>query len=156
MYLQASLRRRGLVNPALSVCSTVCLSVKSELRFSCEVQVVAGVFETAGARGEDRMEDRHILVCPQSVGLSDRSVTSPTLLAVFDGHRGASTAEFARRHFEEHLSCQAGTAPSAEALSAAFVEVDNRFREGNAVDAEGTSTLTSILKHMRLTLNCFA
>lgn len=102
------------------------------------------MFETAGARGEDRMEDRHLLVCPQSVesGIAvtspDTAVTGPTLLAVFDGHRGASAAEFARQHFEEQLSCQVGAATAAEALSAAFLEVDNRFREGNAIDAEGT------------------
>lgn len=125
-------------------------------------QVVAGVFETAGARGEDRMEDRHLLLCPQPLDQGATAtldahpgvpmpleqgaattlgthpgVPGPALLAVFDGHRGASAAEYARRHFEEHLSRQAGAATSSEALSAAFVEVDSRFREENAVDSEG-------------------
>ena len=30
------------------------------------MQITAGAFETAGARGEDRMEDRHIISSPMS------------------------------------------------------------------------------------------
>jgi hypothetical protein len=30
------------------------------------MQVSAGSFETAGLRGEDKMEDRHIICCPLS------------------------------------------------------------------------------------------
>ena len=52
-------------------------------------QVSAGVYETAGLRGEDHMEDRHVVV----EALGDDAATS--LLAVFDGHRGPDTAEFA-------------------------------------------------------------
>ncbi len=54
-------------------------------------QVSAGVYETAGLRGEDHMEDRHVIV----EALGDDAATS--LLAVFDGHRGPETAEFAVR-----------------------------------------------------------
>ena len=42
-----------------------------------------GSFATAGRRGEDRMEDRHVIKA-QFGGHPDAH-----LLAVFDGHRGA-------------------------------------------------------------------
>ncbi len=39
-------------------------ALKVAQRGICSKQVTAGVFETAGARGEDRMEDRHIISSP--------------------------------------------------------------------------------------------
>jgi len=44
--------------------------------------VTAGVYETAGRRGEDCMEDRHIV--GTGLGADGRGA----LLGVFDGHRG--------------------------------------------------------------------
>jgi len=47
-------------------------------------------FATAGRRGLDRMEDRHVVA--QELG-AHKNVH---LVGVFDGHRGAEAAEFAR------------------------------------------------------------
>ena len=96
-------------------------------------QVTAGAYETAGLRGEDSMEDRHLVV----TAAAGRSDAGSALLAVFDGHRGAQAAEYARRHFLEHLGAQ-GAAPTAEAaLRGAFVAMDEAFRRQHAHVTEG-------------------
>ena len=47
---------------------------------------------------------------------------------VFDGHRGPEAAEYAARHFEEHLRRQWAEAPTPEqALRRAFVSLDEAF-----------------------------
>ncbi len=85
-------------------------------------QVSTGVYETAGRRGEDCMEDRHILT---ELGGKGRGA----LLAVFDGHRGPQAAEYARQHFEaELLRHWRGAGSAAGALAAAFLSVDAAFR----------------------------
>eukprot|EP00884_Botryococcus_braunii_P020879 jgi/Botrbrau1/7475/Bobra.0095s0013.1 len=57
------------------------------------LQVTAGAFETAGARGADRMEDRHLIEVPLG------GLPASGLLGVFDGHRGPEAAEYAARYF---------------------------------------------------------
>lgn len=73
------------------------------------LQVTAGSFATAGRRGEDRMEDRHILVSP----VADAEPASH-LFAVFDGHRGAEAAHFAAAALEDRLR-DSWARPSGEA-----------------------------------------
>lgn len=51
-------------------------------------QVAVGSFEMAGRRGEDRMEDCHVVMSP-CPGASDTH-----LVGLFDGHRGKEAAEF--------------------------------------------------------------
>lgn len=47
---------------------------------------------------------------------------------VFDGHRGPEAAEYAARHFEEHLRRQwAQAATPEQALRCAFVSLDDTF-----------------------------
>ncbi len=60
--------------------------------------MTAGVFETAGLRGADRMEDRHVIIAD----LARQRVPS-ALLAVFDGHRGPETAQYAAEHLRAVL-----------------------------------------------------
>ena len=114
------------------------------MRLACvHAQITAAAFASAGLRGEDRMEDRHLLACPlpgSELGLGSGSGAGPAspseelggsacLLGVFDGHRGASAAEFAAEQLLEHLRVAWG-APSAEAaLKRAFVGLDTAFRE---------------------------
>lgn len=90
----------------------------------------AGVFSTCGARGADKMEDRHV-VCNGIEGIEGAH-----LLGVFDGHRGAECADFASRNIAAALAStwHAHDDPG-EALKEAFVAVDAAF-----VDAfEGAS-----------------
>ena len=60
-------------------------------------QLSAGAYEDAGMRGRDRMEDRHIVACPLA------GTAGATLLAVFDGHRGAEAAEFVAANLPRHV-----------------------------------------------------
>lgn len=103
------------------------------------LQVTAGAYETAGLRGEDSMEDRHLVVTAatgRSGGIPGSNAGS-ALLAVFDGHRGGQAAEYARQHFLEHLGAQ-GASPTAEAaLRGAFVAMDEAFRQQHAPVTEG-------------------
>ena len=63
-----------------------------------DAQVKAGSFETAGLRGADQMEDRHLLASP--LGPEEPEAH---LLGIFDGHRGAQTAEYAAASLPGHL-----------------------------------------------------
>ena len=63
---------------------------------------VAGVYATAGARGADKMEDRHV-VHRCLFGESDTHV-----VAVFDGHRGCEAAEFCAEHIVPALEARLG------------------------------------------------
>lgn len=56
-------------------------------------QVSAGVFETAGGRGADQMEDRHVMQVPLY------GLPASALLAIFDGHRGPQAAQYAADYF---------------------------------------------------------
>lgn len=86
------------------------------------LQVTAGSFATAGLRGEDRMEDRHVILeglacCP-----------SCHLLAVFDGHRGPQAAEYAAQHVMQQLQASMAVLGPAEACAESFVSLDRSFR----------------------------
>ena len=82
----------------------------------------AGVFSTCGARGADKMEDRHV-VCNAVEGIEGAH-----LIGVFDGHRGAECADFASRNIAAALTStwHAHDDPG-EALREAFVSVDAAF-----------------------------
>ena len=82
----------------------------------------AGVFSTCGARGADKMEDRHV-VCNALEGLRGAH-----LIGVFDGHRGAECADFASRNIAAALTStwHAHDDPG-EALKEAFTAVDAAF-----------------------------
>lgn len=113
------------------------------------VQVSAGAYATAGLRGEDAMEDRHIV----STGLAPDG--QGTLLAVFDGHRGPQAAEFAAEHFESTLLRHwAAAGSAAQALVAAFLDVDAAFRRCHAATGPqqwaGCTSLASLVWGGRL------
>ena len=82
----------------------------------------AGVFSTCGARGADKMEDRHV-VCNGVEGIEGAH-----LIGVFDGHRGAECADFAARNIAAALTStwHAHDDPG-EALREAFTSVDAAF-----------------------------
>jgi serine/threonine protein phosphatase PrpC len=106
------------------------------------MQVTAGAFATAGMRGEDAMEDRNIV----STGLG--SAQGCSLLAVFDGHRGPQAAEFASQHFESTLLQHwAGAGSAAQALTAAFLDVDAAFQQWHA-GAIGSHQLLGMLWYL--------
>ena len=82
----------------------------------------AGVFSTCGARGPDKMEDRHV------VARNVNDIPGAHLVGVFDGHRGAECAEFAHRNIEAALtSCWNKHDDPKEALREAFKSVDAAF-----------------------------
>jgi serine/threonine protein phosphatase PrpC/serine/threonine protein kinase len=84
----------------------------------------AGVFSTSGARGGDKMEDRHLLV--HDVG----GCEGAHLLCVFDGHRGFECAEFCRLHFLDiFLSVWGACETPEEALERTFELADGAFVE---------------------------
>lgn len=104
------------------------------------MQVTAAAFATAGLRGEDRMEDRHLLASPLPGSGSGPGAERPSeagppaggaahLLAVFDGHRGDAAAEFGAVHLAAHLRAAWGMPTARAALQAAFIELDAAFQE---------------------------
>lgn len=86
------------------------------------LQLTAGVFATAGLRGDDRMEDRHVI----REDLEGQAGCH--LLAVFDGHRGPQAAQYAAHHIPQVLQDQLATGTPAQALTNTFVSVDGSFR----------------------------
>jgi serine/threonine protein phosphatase PrpC len=87
--------------------------------------VSAAVLATAGARGVDKMEDRHLVLSPLP-----GAPPHAHLFVVFDGHRGAEAAEFAAASLARALAAAWG-APDAQpqaSLAKAFVAVDAAFR----------------------------
>ena len=86
------------------------------------LQLTAGAFATAGQRGEDRMEDRHVI----KDGLA--SCSNCHLLAVFDGHRGSEAAQYAAQHVVQQLQETMAVSDPAEALADTFVSLDRLFR----------------------------
>ncbi len=86
------------------------------------MQLTAGVFATAGLRGDDRMEDRHV------IREDLEGEAGCHLLAVFDGHRGPQAAQYAAHHIPQVLQDQLATITPAQALTNAFVSVDGSFR----------------------------
>lgn len=85
--------------------------------------MTAGSYETAGTRGVDKMEDRHIVAKHAGGGEG-----GPMLLGVFDGHRGHEAAEFMAEHLESQLGLAwASCSGPGEALRTAFLAVDSSF-----------------------------
>jgi serine/threonine protein phosphatase PrpC len=83
-----------------------------------------GSFATAGARGEDRMEDR-CTVIRSLFGLPHVS-----LAAVYDGHRGAACSDYLASSFERHVESQWSTSTSAgDLLKKALIDADVAFRQ---------------------------
>eukprot|EP00798_Chlamydomonas_sp_ICE-L_P019425 gene19425-26082_t len=81
----------------------------------------AGSYEAVGPR--ESMEDRHIIL-RDFCGRSDM-----LLMAVFDGHRGAQAAEFARINLPAILQqCCCVCHSPKEALTVAFQQVDAAYR----------------------------
>ena len=93
----------------------------------------AGVFSACGARGPDKMEDRHVLA--SDVG----GVRGAHLACVFDGHRGFECAEFCRRNFEKALvSLWHECATPEEALTRTFAALDEAFVDAFERTKRGT------------------
>ena len=86
------------------------------------LQLKAGVFATAGLRGDDRMEDRHV------IREELEGEAGCHLLAVFDGHRGPQAAQYAAHHMPQVVHDQLATGTPAQALTNTFVSVDASFR----------------------------
>mmetsp|Transcript_32323 Transcript_32323/g.62144 ORF Transcript_32323/g.62144 Transcript_32323/m.62144 type:complete len:655 (+) Transcript_32323:114-2078(+) len=89
-------------------------------RFPLKVRLAP--FATAGRRGADRMEDRHLVL--QNLG----GIQDAHLMAVFDGHRGASAAEYCADFLPHHLAEAWSSAPNmGAAMCAAFESADKAF-----------------------------
>ena len=96
--------------------------------WNAQANVKAGAYETAGTRGADKMEDRHLVV-PSAAGLDGE----PLLLGVFDGHRGAEAAEFVAGSLEAALGAAWKEASGpGDALRRAFLAVDSEFVQEQA------------------------
>jgi len=100
--------------------------------------LTAGVASTPGARGADRMEDRHVLAVPTP----DR----PHLLAaVLDGHGGDACAAYVAERLEAALTSGATGRPAGERLGAALVALDARFRADHPRDPSGATAVAALL-----------
>lgn len=82
--------------------------------------MVCGEYADAGMRGSQCMEDRHVLAVPL------RGLQRAGLLAVFDGHRGASAAETAAVTLPDALRQAWAGSPSPEAALVAAVRACER------------------------------
>ncbi|KAI3439126.1 hypothetical protein D9Q98_001534 [Chlorella vulgaris] len=88
--------------------------------------VFSGSYLTAGSR--DKMED-FVTVLEDPFGTA--GYHGCTALGVFDGHRGASAAEFLHRNLRQLLAAQLGGSPSGgggDLLAAALAAADTTFR----------------------------
>lgn len=98
----------------------------------------AGFELSAGKRGADRMEDRHVLIGSGGV----------TLAAVFDGHNGDGAAHFCHAELNEALCAAwpagAGAAGAPDALRGAFLSLNRRFLEGFPKDVSGCTALAAL------------
>lgn len=103
--------------------------------------VTAALSSTCGERGEDRMEDRSIVI-PQIAGLQNTH-----LFGVFDGHGGQECSEFVATHFTGALfrSWANEEATPESALVHAFEDVDAAFLKAAAVTEESGCTALAAL-----------
>ena len=101
----------------------------------CSKHFAVGAHATAGLRGADRMEDRHVLA-PRLCASGDAH-----LVGVFDGHRGAEVAQYAATHLVDVASTlwrggDVGATPSPTStedfLKALFVSLDAGFAAESA------------------------
>eukprot|EP00892_Ulva_mutabilis_P000404 jgi/Ulvmu1/10364/UM061_0047.1 len=84
--------------------------------------MVCGEYADAGRRGAQCMEDRHVLAVPL------RGLSRAGLLAVFDGHRGASAAEVAAAMLPDALrQVWVFSASPEAALAAAMAQCEHRI-----------------------------
>lgn len=90
--------------------------------------MVCGEYADAGMRGAQCMEDRHVVAVPL------RGLQRANLLAVFDGHRGASAADTAAATLPDALrQVWAGSSGPEAALAAALAVCERRIlAEGEA------------------------
>lgn len=102
------------------------------------MQLAAGAFATAGLRGADRMEDRHVI----SEALQGLSET--WLLAVFDGHRGAEAAQYAAEHIVDTVQQQLHSNSPTHALSNSFVSLDTAFRSVTRHPNDSSASLVTV------------
>ena len=117
----------------------------------------AGWEATAGKRGADRMEDRHV-VCSRA---------GVTLAAVFDGHGGDAAAEYCRLHLSTFVLShwrdslnggESGGEPAAAASMAAsvlrssFNSLHEGFLAGSSADDSGCTALVAIYAADMLTI----
>ncbi|GAB4815737.1 hypothetical protein N2152v2_002783 [Parachlorella kessleri] len=80
-------------------------------------------FASAGARGADRMEDRHLIL--RDLG----GWEGVTVFGVFDGHRGSEAADYLAANLEGHLAARWHSARSAgELLAGALADADEAYR----------------------------
>mmetsp|Transcript_35662 Transcript_35662/g.100954 ORF Transcript_35662/g.100954 Transcript_35662/m.100954 type:complete len:438 (+) Transcript_35662:245-1558(+) len=87
-------------------------------------RVTAGAYATAGARGDDKMEDRHVVL--SSAGRPAGG--GPVVLGVFDGHRGAEAADFVAQHLEAQVGAVwSSSLDPGHALRRAFLALDRSF-----------------------------
>eukprot|EP00210_Caulerpa_lentillifera_P009064 g8649.t1 len=83
--------------------------------------ITPGVFATAGVRGEDRMEDRH-LIKPQF------QHPQTSLFCIFDGHRGPEAAIYTQQNLTPILSEKLGSETMISgALQGTFLELERGF-----------------------------
>ena len=124
----------------------------------------AGTFQTQGRR--EHQEDRCLLAgaAPDgrrlNSGGGSLAGAAGVLVGVFDGHRGHEAADFAAKEMEAALAAAlTGGAHSyepGEALRAAFLDVDRRFRElpsfgsGATATFPGTTALAALILGDRL------
>jgi serine/threonine protein phosphatase PrpC/tRNA A-37 threonylcarbamoyl transferase component Bud32 len=86
-------------------------------------RVFVGSFAAPGLRGDDRMEDRCII-------LSDvLGLRNWTLAAVFDGHRGSEAAQYLASNLEQHIQRAWSSSSSCEdLLIQSLKDADEAFR----------------------------
>jgi serine/threonine protein phosphatase PrpC len=86
-------------------------------------RVFVGSFAAPGLRGDDRMEDRCII-------LSDMlGLRNWTLAAVFDGHRGSEAAQYLASNLEQHIQRAWSSSSSCEdLLIQSLKDADEAFR----------------------------
>jgi serine/threonine protein phosphatase PrpC len=116
-----------------------------------------GSFATAGARGEDRMEDRCTII-RSLFGLEYIS-----LAAVYDGHRGAACSDYLASSLERHLeNCWSDSTSAGDLLKKALLHADVAFRikeeernkgnSNNKPNYPGSTAVVALLVGRHLTI----
>uniref|UniRef100_A0A7S1XG84 PPM-type phosphatase domain-containing protein n=1 Tax=Compsopogon caeruleus TaxID=31354 RepID=A0A7S1XG84_9RHOD len=105
--------------------------------------VYGGVSATSGKRGEDRMEDRHI-IAERLTGLPDHH-----LYGVFDGHGGQTCAQFVSDLLPAAIVrwwCQPEASPDS-CLCRAFEDTDSAYGEthGTGPDSSGSTGIVAFV-----------
>lgn len=110
-------------------------------QFQTSRDLQCGVADSCGRRGEDSMEDRH-LICRRLFPAS-----SCTLLAVLDGHGGPAAADFVCKslpHAVSAIANRADVSNAADTLKATFPAISDAFiASGNMTS--GCTALVGLL-----------